>query len=223
MPDSIFTLAPERVQFEQFWIEIKKRNRWLILLRYITFGILTIFIIGIIILQYVTKNIYINTLPLCFIDISILLYNIAFHRVWHLMPKLEERFKVNNLHLSLIQIIFDLIALSALIYYTGGIETPLYAFFIFQVIIGSLFLPGIIIRIIVSFFFIGTLLGSLFEMHGIIPHHAIQGLLASPLYNNSWYIGLFFTFFGCMLYLTTYFTNSIARELYMQERSLSRA
>ena len=41
--------------------------------------------------------------------------------------------------------LFDLYVLTLLVYYTGGIESPLFMLFVFHMIIGSLILPGKII------------------------------------------------------------------------------
>jgi signal transduction histidine kinase len=223
MKDSIFTLAPERVQFDQFWIEIRKRNRWLIMLRYGAVAMLASLIIGLMILQNHSGNFRIDTEPLWLIAASILLYNIVFHRIWIVFPKVKRSKRVHSLHFSFAQICADFIALMLFIYFTGGIETPLFGFFIFHVIIGSLFLPGLIMAIIATVMLGITLTGALLELWGVIPHHGVQLLMNEPLYNNPYYLAIFFVLFAIMIYLSIYLANSIARQLYRRERALTQA
>lgn len=233
MGGNFLKLVPERVKFDQFWVEIRKRNRWLILLRYGAVFMLTALIVGILILQNIFPKFYINTLPLWIIAGSILIYNILFHLLWHYLSKkrkwyLQKKSEFidrgfHSLHFSLLQICFDLIALLLFIYYTGGVETPLFVFFIFHIIIGSLFLPGEIIAILVTFVLGISITGSLLELNGIIPHYAISGYLDTPLYNNEVYLMFFFVTFAIALYLSVYLANSIAKTLYQRERLLTAA
>lgn len=226
-------LVPERVKFDQFWVEIRKRNRWLILLRYGAVVLLTTLIIGILILQNIFPKFYFNTIPLWIIAGTILLYNLLFHFLWHYLSKkrkwyLQKKSEFidkgfHSLHFSLLQICFDLAALLLFIYYTGGVETPLFVFFIFHIIIGSLFLPGEIIALLVTLILGISITGSILELNAIIPHHAIAGFLDTPLYNNHVYLIFFFGIFGIALYLSVYLANSIAMTLYKRERSLTAA
>jgi len=203
------------------------------MLRYGAVLMLSFMILGIVIIKSVFMNINVNLLPLCIITLSILSYNIVFHRVWnHLSLKRNWGSSTSNeeltggfhsLHFSLIQIIFDLIALLLFIYFTGGVESPLYAFFIFHVIIGSLFLTQEVTGAIVTAVLVSSITGSLLEFNQIIPHHAIVGLLVTPLYNNTGYIIIFFSVFGITLYSSIYLANSIARVLYQRERALTNA
>lgn len=233
MGGNFLKLVPERVKFDQFWVEIRKRNRWLIILRYGAVILLATLITGILILQSIFPNFYISTIPLWIIAGSILIYNIFFHqlwlylskkRKWYLQKKSEYIDKgFHSLHFSLMQICFDLVSLLLFIYYTGGVETPLFVFFIFHIIIGSLFLPGEIISILVTCILGISISGSLLELNGIIPHYAISGYLETPLYNNYVYLIFYFGTFGIALYLSVYLANSIAKTLYQRERALTSA
>jgi len=180
-------------------------------------------IIGIYILHYIFPYFSIDTTPLWIISVSILGYNILFHRFWHKLPAVLEKNKFNSLHFSLIQIICDFIALLIFIYFTGGVETPLFALFIFHVIIGSLFLTGSYISLIVSGTLLVAITGSILEFNGIVPHHTIQGFLDVPLYNNASYLVIYFALFGLSLYMSVYLANSIAKPLYQRERALTLA
>ncbi len=233
MSKNFLKLVPERVKFDQFWVEIRKRNRWLILLRYCAVILLTTLIIGILLLQNIFPNFHINTSPLWIIAGSILIYNILFHQLWLFLSKkrkwyLQKKSEFidkgfHSLHFSLIQICCDLTALLLFIYYTGGVESPLFVFFIFHIIIGSLFLPGEIIAILVTIVLGISIAGSVLELNGNIPHYAIFGYLDTPLYNNKVHLIFFFGTFGIALYLSVYLANSIAKTLYQRERALTNA
>jgi len=116
----------------------------------------------------------------------------------------------------------DFLCLLVVIHFTGGIETPLYIFFIFHVIIGSLILPGPVIFLIVTLTYIITVTGGILELNEIIPHHSLQ-IFSFTLYNNTEYLIIFFVLFGTGLFLSTYFSNSIAKDLYVRENRLTKA
>ncbi|OGU15763.1 MAG: hypothetical protein A2X61_02420 [Ignavibacteria bacterium GWB2_35_12] len=224
MVDSFFTLIPERIQYDQFWIELKKRNRWLIMLRYGAVVMQISLIIFLTVLGKILPRFEFDSLPLCIITAVILAYNIIFHRISVSMPELyQSQKKFHSLHLSMLQIILDIIALMLFIYFTGGVESPIFFFYIFHVIIGSLFLTDRIMGVVVTWVMLTSIAGSLLEYHGIIPHHGISAIYTLPLYNNPSYMIGHFIFFGLTLYLSIYLTNSIAKQLYLRERSLTQA
>jgi signal transduction histidine kinase len=202
---------------EEFWNAIKKRNLWFIKLRYGAVVLLTFLLVG---LEFILKLPLsgIQLYAIIIITILILFYNIIIQFARPLV-KTEGRF--NNLHLSLIQMILDLIALTLLIHYTGGIENPLYMFYIFHMIIGSLILPGVVIYslaagVVISFSSIVFL-----EYYGALEHHSIVGLFSSPIYNNENYILIVLTIFILMMLVSVVLANKIARQLYIIEQQLS--
>jgi signal transduction histidine kinase len=219
----LFTLVPPRIQYDQFWVEIKRRNRWLIMLRYGAVIMLTSLIFGIYFLQSIFPSFYVYTLPHWIIAFSILSYNIIFHYLWQFIPEKKSERGFHSLHFALLQIVFDFIALMLFMYFTGGIESPLFAFFIFHVIIGSLFLTGSVINLIITVLLIFSITGALLELTKTIPHYEIHGLLLLPLYSNLNYLVIFFILFGITLYLSAYLANSIAINLYRRERLLTNA
>ncbi len=233
MKSDFFSLVPDRCKFDKFWAEIRKRNRWLIMLRYCAIAMLASFALAIDWLKDSRDHIEFNTLPLWSIALTILIYNVIFHRLWNYLAKKRNwhldqkigypRKGFHSLHFSLMQICFDFAALMLFIYFTGGVETPLYAFFIFHVIIGSMLLPAAIISIIITATFLITLAGALLEYYAVIPHYAIKGVMANSFYNDITYIAVFFTLFGIVLYISIYLANSITKQLYLRERSLTNA
>lgn len=157
-------------------------------------------------------------LAISIINVSIFFYNILLHYIQRLVKPDSGRF--NPLHLSLLQIILDFSSLLMLVYFTGGIESPLYMLFIFHMIIGSLILPGFVIysvavAIIAAF---GVLV--FFEYYGIIIHHSVKGLRDFSLYNNLNYCLTFLTIFAFVMLISVLIANKIVMQLYRMEQDL---
>ncbi|MCX7833884.1 MAG: HAMP domain-containing histidine kinase [Ignavibacteria bacterium] len=207
---------------EQLLTIITKRNNWLIKLRYLVFGALIVFIIFskyIIRINYTTTQI----IAIIIIAFSILIYNSLFTLITKskLIKNTADSF--NPLHFSLIQIIFDIVALSALTYYTGGVESPFSIFFVFHMILGSLILPSYVVytiaTLVVLFFFFASFL----EYFNIVPHYSLDVIFTYSLYNNPNYIIVFGLTFAIMMFVSVLLTNSLARSLYTREQELKNA
>ncbi|HEX2865627.1 MAG TPA: HAMP domain-containing sensor histidine kinase [Ignavibacteriales bacterium] len=203
--------------YPEFWVSVKRRNIWLIKLRYAAVAMLIAMQLG---LEFILK------LPLTslqaeayvIITLSILFYNACFHYFRHYIKPEPGRF--HPLHLSLLQMIMDLAALLLLVYYAGGIENPIYMFFIFHMIIGSLILPGFVIYTISAVVVLLLSLMAFFEYLGLIPHHGVAGLFIYPLYNNLNFIIVFLIIFSLMMFVSVIIANKIAHELYRREQDL---
>ncbi len=214
---AFFELTPQWIRFEQFWISLKRRNIWLIQLRY---GAVVLLILFIAAFEFIPQ-LRLQSLPLAIISACILIYNILLHYFVRFIP--DEYGPFHGLHFALIQISADFVALLLFVYFTGGIETPFHVFFIFHVIIGSLILPGRIVATIIICTLMITGGGALLELAGTIPHQRIDGLLAFSLYDNVEYLVMHFSIFAIALFISNYLANSISKELYQRERALNKA
>ncbi len=229
---SIFNLVPERIQHDQFWFRIGRRNMWLIKLRYGAVALLLFLIYGINLIESSFKLLQLNPGPIWIVAASILGYNVLFLFIGKYLEREKQKYpkrsdydqvhKFHDLHFSLIQILCDFASLLVFIYFTGGVETPLFTFFLFHVIIGSLILPGAVVNLINTLTLAVTISGAYLEMKGVIYHYSFN-VIPSELYVNSGYLIFFFTIFGIGLYLATYLANSIAQELYIREYKLTMA
>ncbi|MFO7446024.1 MAG: HAMP domain-containing sensor histidine kinase [Ignavibacteriaceae bacterium] len=205
------------LHYEEFWLAIRTRNLWFIKLRYFAVLMLLVFIFGSeLILDFSFTTLQLKAILL--ITSSILIYNLLLHYIRQFV--ISDADKFNPLHLSLIQMMLDLTALWLLVYYTGGIETPLYLLFIFHMIIGSLILPGWIIYIIAAWFVLGFTGLVILEYAGTITHHSINGFLKTPLYNNADYVFAFSTIFTFVIFISVMLANRIAKQLYKMEQNL---
>jgi len=204
-------------KYEAFWDAIKKRNMWFIKLRYGAVLMLTTLILA---SEFFLgfKFSETQTLAISVVTVSILIYNVLLHVGKKYIKSIAEQF--NPLHLSVIQMLLDFVALFLLVHFTGGIETPLYMLFVFHMIIGSLVLPGSIIYTVGTIVVVGFG-GIVFsEYSHIIPHHSIQGFLNTPLYDDFNYVISIFTIFGFTMLISVYLANGIARQLYKMEKDL---
>lgn len=203
--------------YEEFWMTIRRRNLWFIKLRYAAVVMLLIFIFY----PKYFLNVELTSSQhksLLIITFSILLYNVLFHFFRRYLKHDANSF--NPLHLSVIQMIFDLIALMLVVYYTGTVESPLLLFFVFHMIVGSLILPGFIIygfaAVLVFVFFMITV-GEYFL---IIPHHHVIGYLPSHLHQHFNYVLAINVTFGFMIFMIVLISNRMAKQLYMREQQL---
>jgi signal transduction histidine kinase len=210
-----FVLTPRWIMFDQFWIALRTRNGWLIQLRFAAAAMLALIIPASLLLPGIRINI-----PAvgCLAGV-ILLYNLVLRSTLKHIPPTRAPF--HGLHFALIQICLDLAVLALLVHYTGGVESPVIFFFIFHVIIGSLILPASSVSMICAGIIIIMFTGALLEAHGTIPHHAIAGLFAAPVYTNSTYIAIHFIVFSITVFVSSFLANSISKELYLRERSLT--
>ena len=132
-------LPKSAYHYNEYWKSIVKYNNWFIKLRFIAFVSLINFILAI---KYFFRFELTDIQLYSFIIVTgfILAYNILFDRIKDQITDLNS--KITPIHFSLLQILLDLFSLSILVYFTGGIETPLFMFFIFHMIIGSLILAS---------------------------------------------------------------------------------
>ena len=154
------------------------------------------------------------------ITLIILLYNISFS---NFQSRIQKDAKYHHVKFSLVQIILDLISLSALVYITGGIETPIFMFYIFHMIIGAIILPASIIYSIAGILIFGFSLLSFLEYAGIIVHQSIKGLYPFSFYNELNFVVAFVLFFSSVLIISIFLTHKIASDLYNRERQLKSA
>jgi signal transduction histidine kinase len=211
-------LVPEWAKYyQEFWTTIRRRNLWFIKLRYAAVLMLLIFIfipkyfLGVSLSDYQQS-------ALLFITISILVYNIIFHVIRRYLRNDASEF--NPLHLSILQMIFDLVALMFVVYFTGSVESPLLLFFVLHMIVGSLILPGFIIymfAVCVVIVFWGLTVGEYFS---IIKHQHIIGYLPSTLHQHFNYVLAVNASFASLVLMIVRIVNRMANQLYIREQQL---
>jgi signal transduction histidine kinase len=122
------------------------------------------------------------------------------------------------------QVAVDLLLLTLILRYTGGVESPMAIFYLFHMAIGSLILRTWQALIEGAWAVLLYMLMGIGELHGWIhPHYALlpsmQGL---GLYRLPEYVASAFVILACGVLGILYFTLHIAKQLDDRERQLRR-
>ena len=214
----MMNLVPEWAREQQeFWEAIRRRNLWFIKLRYGFVAALFLFILISFTIFKIDFSL-VQLIAIIAIALSILLYNGVLHRLRKYV-KLDVS-KFNPIYLSLMQMILDLLFLLLLVYFTGGIESPLYMLFVFHMIIGSLILPGAFVYTIAIIFVVLFIAMISLEHTGVLFHQHVNGLLDFHLYDKIHFVAAFLSTFTFMIFISIYLSNGIARQLYKREKDL---
>jgi signal transduction histidine kinase len=119
------------------------------------------------------------------------------------------------------QSLIDLVAFTALLQFTGGIENPFIFYYIFHIIIASVLLPyrSAYLLTTAATLLITALIG--LEYFEIIPHVHLGGFIPFELYHRGPVVlGVLFSLITT-LYVSTYIATSIAGELRKRQREVA--
>ncbi|OHB76956.1 MAG: hypothetical protein A2Z34_06835 [Planctomycetes bacterium RBG_16_59_8] len=201
------SLSPAMVKSERFMPNIEA-VQWLIVLRWIAFVILcAILVIGVYVMDMVNEEQCRLPLTVCalLVGISNILY-FAFSR-----SAVEPRKQI------IVQMISDLILLSCLIHYSGGIENVLFFVYVFHVILASILLSR------ADAFFISALTSFLFsfvavmELSRVLPHNTLKIFphekMAGHLAHAPTYVLTLCAISGIIVFVIAYLTSSVAERL----------
>jgi signal transduction histidine kinase len=129
--------------------------------------------------------------------------------IYYIILKLVKEFTFKG-ELVFLQthIIIDLIFLSILLHYSGGIENPVFLFYVFHVVMSSIIFPGLMPAFVATFVVI--LLSTLvyMEFSGIIPHYCI---FETGVHENKILIFLTLIVFTITVYVTMYICTTFMR------------
>ena len=197
-----------------------ERIYWLIKLRWVA-------ITGVVLTVLFAKQVFnvpLNSISLSSIATFLAIYNLVFI----LYLKRLEKNKPDQLilianRIANVQISLDLLSLTMLIHFSGGIENPFIFYFIFHMIIASILLSRRASFLQATFaVFLFTLMVWL-EYAGFLRHYCLKGFVLDDLHTNKIYIlGVSFVFIST-LYLAAYMASSISVRLREREKSLKEA
>ena len=193
---------------------LSKRAFWLVKLRWIT----AFSLIGI---AYIISKLFGSTsqkIPLYSIGGGLLLYNLLVYlALRHLVRFHDGELSQAINRIIILQITADLLILTGVIYYSGGVENPFFFYYIFHVIISSMLLSRRMsyLQATLAVLLFGLLLT--LEYFQIIRHHPIVGFLDINLFQNRYYILGVFVVFSTTLYLVVFMTTSIMSQLRKQQ------
>ena len=109
----------------------------------------------------------------------------------------------------IIQIIADLILLTCLLHFAGGVESPFIIYYIFHMMIAGILLPRRIAYLITSFTLVLVALLAFLEFLGVIPHYSLEGFLTNGFYDDLSYLagtGFVFVTTSYVVVYTQYIT-----------------
>jgi signal transduction histidine kinase len=197
--------------------ELVSSVSWLIRLRWIAgVGVLlgTWMVEAIFRLNATTNSLYT-------IGAGILLYNSIFYLIERRLSLTSSRAADYN-RLATGLAVLDWLAMTLLIHFSGGIESPAILFFIFHIILASFFFAP---RTAFAFALLAAgLLSStaLLELIGLLPHEPLDGLLDFNLYQNRLYVSAVLFFFTSTALITAYLASSIQKRLRQREEEVVR-
>jgi signal transduction histidine kinase len=160
-----------------------------------------------------------STLPILVIALVIAIYNLIFRRYTERLEAAEATDVIVRVRRYVwVQSATDLVATTAIVHFAGGVENPLFLYYVFHVILASIILPYR------SAYMLATLGVGLFtslvglEYLQIIPHVHLEGLVPPDLYLRAPYVTIVLFGFGTTLFISTYLTTAIAGELRKRQR-----
>ena len=202
-------LAEEGPNASQEWLN---SLWWLIRLRWLA-GV------GVLVATWIAEHLWglnLATGPLYAIGVGILGYNVFFSR--RLTQCCRSSISTPRAQVSArLQITADWVAMTLLIHFSGGVESPLFLYFFFHIILAAILLAVRDVYLFTGlaiFLFGGDVL---LEYAGILPHIAIGGFLPAPLYQSPLYVGGVLFFFSSTLLVIAYLTTRATRQLRERE------
>ncbi|MEW6359610.1 MAG: HAMP domain-containing sensor histidine kinase [Planctomycetota bacterium] len=199
--------------------ELIHRTRWLITSRWLAAVGVLLFPLA----AYHAFGVGLSLTPVLVISVSIALYNVVFLLCYRALILREQlRFRALAIFAN-IQIFSDLLALTVLIHYTGGVENPFLFFYIFHMIISSILLTtfhACLQATIASILFVGL---ALCEYHGLIPHVKLTHYLAAPYHDRLQVVAGVCVALVSSLYLSVFMASSIANSLRRHQAELEEA
>ncbi len=213
---------PKSFSFEWFPFLTKailyRRISWSIHLRWLAVS-------GYFLATVIAKNVLDLEIP--YDVIWILLASLAIiNLIYYAVLKLVREFTfTGELVFLQIHILVDLIYLTVILHFSGGIENPVFFFNVFHVVISSIIFPGLIPLFVATFVVVLLSLVTFLEFNGIIPHYCI---FQTGIYDNKMLIYLTLIVFTISVYVTTYICTTfmhifrdIKRQIDAQNRKLT--
>jgi signal transduction histidine kinase len=181
-------------------------------------------VIGVIIATLVASTVFrigFPTLPVYILCALMVLYNVVFfYQVRRLKTEraglvIQKARTYSNIHIFL-----DLITLTTLLHFTGGIENPFIFYYVFHIILASIALHyRVVYMLATAALLMVTLLVGL-EYAEILPHVNLAGFAAPTLYKEVSYILAILVALAAILYGTTYMATAISGELRKRQRQV---
>ncbi|MDH4202818.1 MAG: HAMP domain-containing histidine kinase [Phycisphaerae bacterium] len=198
-------------------VRLVKRAFWLIRLRWVA-------IAGLCVTTFIADRIFsigLPVMPIYIIAGCLALYNIIVllllrrskkNHFKHGMPRLTVK-KIIHFQMSA-----DLLILTVLFHFSGGVENPFIVYYVFHMIIASILLSEWESYLQATFASSLLLLLALLEYRGIIEHHCLKPFVVFEQYNHALFVFGTVTVVASALYLVVFMASSISTRLRNQEQ-----
>jgi signal transduction histidine kinase len=181
-------------------------------------------IIGVLIATMVASLVFhigFPTLPVYIVCVFVALYNLVFFfQARNLKNEPPGQIMRKALTYSNLHIILDLITITVLIHFTGGIENPFIFYFVFHAIAASISLPHRTTYALATLALALVLLVVGLEYASWIPHYNLQGFADPSLYRKATYVLPVLVALSTVLYGATYLTTAISSQLKKRQREV---
>jgi len=168
-------LIPAHIHFVKWFIRI----RWF-----------AVFIL--IISNYIVKhlfNISIQEIPVYILSMILFALNVLHTIILRRITKKESSKTILIIKQEIhFQILTDIIILTLILHYSGGIENPLILFYFFHLIIASSIFSTLKSYLYVAFTILLVALLATFECYSFIPHYNMEGFVNHELYKNTLFV-----------------------------------
>ncbi|MBM3127094.1 MAG: GAF domain-containing protein [Chloroflexi bacterium] len=193
--------------------ELVSSMTWLITIRWLA-GI------GVLGATFVADTFFRVSLPalsLYLLGVIILVYNAAFHLIARRLMRKEPRAHHQSDFFTKTQIGCDWLAMTALIHFSGGLESPAIFYFFFHVVIASIllsmratFLYAAMAALLISAIGIG-------EYAGALPHYFVLANASAALYRQPLFVLGTIFFFSSTMFVAAYLASTLNARLRKRE------
>lgn len=162
------------------------------------------------------------TVPVYVVSALIVVYNyVLFRQVKNLENEHDEAVIIDKARrFSYVHISLDLVALTAILHYTGGVENPFLFIFVFHVIAASIVLRYQTVYLMATAALVLLLGLAGLEYWGVLPHNNMAGFADPALYRESSYILAVAATLATLLYATTFMATAVSGELRKRQREV---
>jgi signal transduction histidine kinase len=201
--------------------ELIDRIDWMVRLRWLA-------VVGTVVVVVVASARLPGVLPvinLLVLSVLIGLYNVFFYiyarelRTWTDQDRKLRRATL----LVHAQIVLDLLCLTLLLHYSGGVESPFFAYYVLHIILASILLSRLASFCYAALAVFLYSVMALAEYSGVWPHVHLVSILDSDLYLRETYIVAAVFALATTLFFAVYIASSITSQLRHRERELAEA
>jgi len=162
-----------------------------------------------------------STLPVYIICAIIASYNLIFVRQARSLQAGEVGQVIKRAQTSgNIQIVLDLLMLTALMHFTGGIENPFVFFYLAHTIAASILLPQRRAYALATLAVLAITLLVLLEYYGAIPHVNLQGFVLGTRYQDTSRVVAVLVALATLIYGCTYVITAVSGELRRRQKEM---